>query len=1079
MSCPFCGHENPAGARFCNDCGERLAAPTTAPEPRSYTPRHLVEKILASKSALEGERKPVTVLFADVARSMELAERVDPEEWHRLLDRLFRILADGVHRYEGTINQYTGDGIMALFGAPIAHEDHAQRACAAALELARDLGALAEDVRRESGLDFAVRMGLNSGEVVVGRIGDDLRMDYTAQGHVVGLAARVQQLAPPGGISVTEQTAQLASGFFDLLDRGEQKLKGASVPVRVFDLRGPGPIRSRFDRSRARGFSRFVGREPELALLERALRDAQSGRPTVVLLTAEPGAGKSRLCHEFVERSRGVPLHYARALSHGRMLPFHAIVELARGLFGVDQDASAADIRDAVGRGLPSSQPVDPIALAFWLELLGAPDPALAPSELEPEARRTRLFQSLCDLIQARARREPTLLWVEDLHWLDPASEAALEMLTERLLAPESAGSRVLLLATTRPEYRPAWSARVERLSLAPLAAQDSSTLLDNWLGSDPALAPLRARIEASARGNPLFVEEIVRSLVERGVLRGERGAYAPAAPVEEIALPETVQAVLAARIDRLSQRDKDVLQAAAVVGRDVPTELLRVVVDLPGPDLAASLERLATAELLGPAGPPGECAFRHPLTQEVAYRTQLLDRRRRTHGGVARALLAIHGSAAPPHAALLAHHFEEAGEHLEAARWHEHAGRRVARSDPAEGVRHCRRVPQLLAALPESRETLVLELTSRIALLEIGRIAGIEEREPRGLFEEARAVAERLGDPRGHAFLLTSYGRLRGLAGDVAQYLACAERAAELAEGSDDATLAFEMHAVLAHAQLAVGRLEPARAIAERALAELARLAGLREALGRSTAPAFCRIWWALASAYLGNAAEAQAGLEALLADEKDAGLEALYGTHGFLCEVLRLRGDLAGALAHGRRAAELAEERGSPFSRVEAAAFLGAAELTAGDVAAATSTLETALGLARARRAALWYEPRILATLADAKRATGDRSGARALLAETRESVERGQGWRLSACDVELARVRLLASEPVPDRTAIESALESMEALATELGADPYRRMAELERARLAETVTSRGPVLPHRSRKVRPAGPPGAGT
>src|SRR5216110_318866 len=258
VSCRICQHETPAGARFCNDCGAPLAAPTLTPEPRAYTPRHLVEKILASQSALEGERKPVTVLFADVARSMELAERVDPEEWHRLLDRLFRILADGVHRYEGTINQYTGDGIMALFGAPIAHEDHAQRACAAALELARDLGALAEDVQRESGLDFAVRMGLNSGEVVVGRIGDNLRMDYTAQGHVVGLAARVQQLAPPGGISLTEETARLVSGFFDLLDRGEHSLKGASVPVRVFDLRGPGPIRTRFDRSRARGFSRFV-----------------------------------------------------------------------------------------------------------------------------------------------------------------------------------------------------------------------------------------------------------------------------------------------------------------------------------------------------------------------------------------------------------------------------------------------------------------------------------------------------------------------------------------------------------------------------------------------------------------------------------------------------------------------------------------------------------------------------------------------------------------------------------------------------------------------------------------------------
>src|SRR5215469_2047159 len=669
--CDSCQHENPAGARFCNECGTALAAPTITPEPRAYTPRHLVEKILASQSALRGERKLVTVLFADVVRSMELAERVDPEEWHRLLDRLFRVLAGGVHRYEGTINQYTGDGIMALFGAPIAHEDHAQRACAAALDLARDLGALAEDVRRESGLEFAVRMGLNSGEVVVGRIGDDLRMDYTAQGHVVGLAARVQQLAPPGGIAVTEQTERLAAGFFDFLDKGEQSLKGASVPVRVFELRGPGRIRTRFDSSRARGFSRFVGRERELTLLEGALREAESGRPRVVLMTGEPGAGKSRLCHEFVERAPDVTLHYARALSHGRMHPFHVVVALARSLFGVTDGASPSNVRDAVMRGLEDA-PRDPIALDFWLDLFGVSDHA--PSGVDPDARRARLFRSLFDLIRARAGRELTMLWIEDLHWLDPASEAALEMLVEHLLAPESTGSKILLLATTRPEYRPGWSARVEGLSLAPLAWEDSRRLLDDWLGPDERLAPLRARIDARARGNPLFVEEMIRSLVERGVLHGERGDYLPVTPSEEIALPETVQAVLASRIDRLADRDKDVLQAAAVVGQDVPIELLRAVVDLPSPEIAASLERLSTAELLGPAESPGEHAFRHPLAQEVAYRTQLLDRRRATHAAVARALLAIHGPAAASHAGLLAHHFEEAGEQLEAARWHEQA---------------------------------------------------------------------------------------------------------------------------------------------------------------------------------------------------------------------------------------------------------------------------------------------------------------------------------------------------------------------------------------------------------------------
>jgi len=1050
VSCSSCGHENPAGARFCNDCGAPLAAPTVTPEPRSYTPRHLVEKILASQSALRGERKLVTVLFADVARSMELAERVDPEEWHRLLDRLFRILADGVHRYEGTINQYTGDGIMALFGAPIAHEDHAQRACAAALDLARELGALADAVRRESGLDFAVRMGLNSGEVVVGRIGDDLRMDYTAQGHVVGLAARVQQLAPPGGITVTEQTARLVAGFFDVLDRGEQSLKGASVPVRVFELRGPGQIRSRLEGSRARGFSRFVGRERELALLERALREARSGRPTVVLVTAEPGAGKSRLCHEFVGRTRGVAVHDARALSHGRMLPLHVIVALARSLFGVGDDASPSDVRDAVRRGLDDAPP-DPIAVDLWLDLLGASDHARAHSGLDPEARRARLFRSLLELIRARARREPTVLWVEDLHWLDPASHEALAMLTEHLLAPDSAGSRILLLATTRPEYLAAWASRVERLSLAPLDLSDCRALLDDWLGFDDALAPLRARLEDRARGNPLFVEEMIRSLVERGVLRGERGSYGLAAPIEEVTLPETVQAVLASRIDRLADRDKELLHAAAVIGADVPVDLLRAVVHRPEPELAASLERLSAAELLGPVGSPGQHAFRHPLAQEVAYRTQLLDRRRETHAAIAHALLTIHGPTAATHAALLAHHFDEAGERLEAARWHEQAGRRVARSDPADGERHCRRVTTLLAAVPESRETLTLELTSRIALLEIGRIAGIDEGQARGLFDEARAVAERLHDKAGHAFLLTSYGRLCGLGGDVRQYLACAERATELAEGSD-AVFEFEMRSVLAHAQLAVGRLAAARGTAEQALTEVGRLAGLREAVGHSTAPGLCRVWWALASAHLGHTGDAEAALNALLAEESDRALHALYGTHAFLCEVLRLRGDLPGALAHGRRAVELAEERGSMFSRVEAAAFLGAAELTGGDLTEATSVLEPALALARHRRTALWYEPRILATLADAKAAAGDHAGARSHLSEARELVDRGRGWRLGAFDVALAWARLLASEPASDRTAIERALQALDAITAELGSAPYRRIAALERARLA---------------------------
>ena len=405
----------------------------------------------------------------------------------------------------------------------------------------------------------------------------------------------------------------------------------------------------------------------------------------------------------------------------------------------------------------------------------------------------------------------------------------------------------------------------------------------------------------------------------------------------------------------------------------------------------------------------------------------------------------------ATTHAALLAHHFDEAGERLEAARWHEQAGRRVARSDPADGARHCRRVITLLAAVPESPETLTLELTSRIALLEIGRIAGIGEPEALSLFDEARAVAERLKDDAGHAFLLASYGRLCGLTGDVARYLACAERATELAEGSD-ALFALEMRSVLAHAQLAVGRLALARATAERALADVGQAVRLREAIARSTAPGLCRVWWALASSHLGHAAEAEAALEELLVEESDPALQTLYGTHAALCEVLRLRDDLPSALAHGRRAVALAEERGSALSRVEAGTFLGSAALAAGDLPEATSRLEQALALARDRRTALWYEPRILATLADATLAAGDSSKAGALLSEAGRLVDRGRGWRLGAFDVARARLRLLAAEPGSRRATIESALEALETLSAELGSEPYRRIAALERARLA---------------------------
>src|SRR5437899_6697118 len=332
MRCPSCGHENRPSARFCEACGQPLAG-RSGGDRRSYTPPHLAEKMLASRGAVQGEGKQVTVLFADVKGSMELAERLDPEAWHGIMDRFFALLAEGVHRFEGTVNQFTGDGIMALFGAPIAHEDHAQRACHAALHLGAELRRYAHDLRRERGLSFSVRMGLNSGDVVVGTIGDDLRMDYTAQGHTVGLAARMEQLAGADRVYLTEHAAALVSGYFRLRDLGPVAVKGVRDPLRVYELEGLGTLRTKLDVSRARGFSRFVGREGETATLEAALARAAAGDGQVVGVVAEAGVGKSRLCYEFVQRcrARGIPVHEAHGAAHGKVVPYLLVLDFLRG----------------------------------------------------------------------------------------------------------------------------------------------------------------------------------------------------------------------------------------------------------------------------------------------------------------------------------------------------------------------------------------------------------------------------------------------------------------------------------------------------------------------------------------------------------------------------------------------------------------------------------------------------------------------------------------------------------------------------------------------------------------------------
>ena len=615
-------------------CGGSLARGGARGEltPGSYTPAHLTRKILTSRSALEGERKQVTVFFADVKGSVALSRQVDPERWHEILDRFFRILAEGIHRFEGTINQFTGDGIMALFGAPIAHEDHAQRACYAALHLKQSLRNYADGLRRDEGLNFSVRMGLNSGEVVVGKIGDDLRMDYTAQGHTVGLAARIQEVAPPGGVYLGESTARAVQGYFELEDLGKFDLKGATKPVDLAALRGVGELRSRLDLAKARGFTRFLGRDDFMQQLSGALDDALNGQAQLVAFVGEPGVGKSRLAYEFLEqcRARGIPCTQTHGAAHGRTVPLLPILELYRGALGVEERDTPQQAREKIAGRVVLLDPELAESLPLVFDFLGVADPERPAPLLEPEVRQRRLVDFDVRYSIARSKREPMVTLYEDLHFMDEASLSWLVTLVER-----AAETRTLLIVNFRPEFSASWSAMSTEVArrLLPLGDAVARRLMDSILGTAAELAGLKDKIHSRTLGNPFFIEESVRAMIEAGRLVGETGNYRIEGSAPAFEIPSSVQSLLASRIDQLPDWEKLLLQTASVIGRRVSRPLLDELALPHWGDLDSALATLCAKELLVEIAlyPDAVYEFFHPLTREVAYESQLVRRRIRS----------------------------------------------------------------------------------------------------------------------------------------------------------------------------------------------------------------------------------------------------------------------------------------------------------------------------------------------------------------------------------------------------------------------------------------------------------------
>jgi class 3 adenylate cyclase/tetratricopeptide (TPR) repeat protein len=785
-TCRHCGRPLSAAARFCPECGQPTGVPAAAgPGPRAVAPEQ------ASRPALEDERKHVTVLFADMKGSMELLADRDPEEARTILDPLLERMMHAVRRYEGTVNQVMGDGIMALFGAPVAHEDDGVRACYAALDMQTAVRRYADEAGRAHGIRPQIRVGLDSGEVVVRALSSDLHTDYTAVGQTAHLAARMEQLATPGTILMTGNTLELARGSVTVTPLGPLRVKGLEASVDVYELTGAGPLRSRLDAAAARGLTRFVGREAELERLRQAASRAAAGRGQVVAIVGEPGVGKSRLVWEVSQicRSQRWLVLQSASVSYGKAISYMPVVELLKRYFTIDDRDDPRSARDKMVRKVSALDPALEAMLPPLSSLLDLPTDDPDWQVLDSPQRRRRSLDAVKRLLLREAQVQPLLLVFEDLHWIDSETQALLDGLVDSVPA-----ARLLLLVNYRPEYRHAWGGRAyyTQVGLDPLPSERAEELLGALLGPDVGLDALKRVLIERTEGNPFFLEESIRALTETGALLGERGAHRLARPLPSIQVPATVQAVLAARIDRLPPGDKALLHAASVVGKDVPLVLLRAVAELADAELQAALGRLQAAEFLyeTAAFPDLEYTFKHALTHEVTYGSLLHDRRRALHGRIVDTIERLQDERLGQHVEQLAHHAVRGEVWAKAVRYLTQAAERAAaHSAHRAAVRYLEQALDALHRLPATAETTAQAIDVRFALRNSLFAVG-EHGRIRVHLEEAHRLAEASQDEGRLAWAAVYMSNYYWREGDPARAIALGRHAHAAAENRHDLAL-------------------------------------------------------------------------------------------------------------------------------------------------------------------------------------------------------------------------------------------------------------------------------------------------
>jgi len=973
VACGSCAAELPASARFCFQCGKAVGADSAvaivSPSPETYTPKHLAEKILNAKSALEGERKQVTVLFADLKSSLELLVDRELEEAPKLLDPVIERMIDAVHRYEGTVNQILGDGIMALFGAPVAHEDHAVRACYAALRMQELVKKYADEIRRSHGMTVRVRVGINSGEVLVRAIGTDLRMDYTAVGQTTHLAGRMEQLAEPGGILISPTTYEFAAGYVEVKPLGPVPVKGMPDPVEVYELTGAGTARSRLQATASRGLTPFVGRDPEFAQIVRAQQQASAGHGQIVAIVGEAGVGKSRLFHEFTRSPhvQGWLVLEASAVSHGKTISYLPVIDLLKNYCKLDERDDQRALREKItGKLFTLDESLKALLPAFF-GLLDLPVDDPHWKALDPAQRRHQTLDANKRLLLREAQAQPVVIVFEDLHWIDSETQALLDSLVASLPA-----ARLLMLVNYRPEYQHAWGGKsyYTQLRLDALPSESAREFLQALLGNDPSLVPVKALLTEKTSGNPLFLEESVRTLVETRALSGSRGAYRLVQPVENVRVPATVQSILASRIDRLPLEEKRLLQSAAVVGKDVPLVLLQGIVEMTDEELRRGLAHLQAAEFLYETSlfPEIEYTFKHALTHDVAYGSLLHDRRRDLHAKVVAVVEALYADRLNEHVERLAHHAFRGDAWTKAVDYLRQAGRKAfARSANRETVAYLGQALASLAHLPETRATLEqgidIRFDLRNSLFPLGELDAMLAH-----LRDAERIAEAIGDKRRIGWVWVYLSQYHWVTGRLTEARSFGERAKAIADALDDSSLRAVANYYSGAACFSSTAYREAEVFLRTAVSSLE--GDLRhERFGLAGYPAVMARW--LLASSLAERGEFEEGMkvgqEALrIAEEVKHPYSLILGCWG-IALLFVLKGELSHASVHLERALALCRDWNVPVLSPVTGGFLGYVQVLSGRVTDGLATMQEQIREHEASGLAL-YHSRLIVWLGEA---------------------------------------------------------------------------------------------------------------